>query len=353
MKILPAKHLGLLVALAIASGFVALPSQGAEIDQQLIDITSNDQTQEQRQARDVADQLLRLGQQEIEDNNYERGINAWYRAIDIYIALGDFPAAGIAYDYISQTYADLGQYLEAEDAIRRRLAIAQDYADFRGQVYGFNNLGSVLLQRGHLRQAEEAFQVALVIAEDIEDPASMGISLSNLGLLARIQGDLAGAQDYYEAATNYRLRAGDLVGQAYSSNSLGRLYLELGEEGQALGAFLVARRAANEAGHIPTLLVALDGLIDIYRDRDDLTQTQQYLDERIALTEGAEANPAQQLGTLIQLGQYYEQLGDPRAAQEAYQQALVLAQQLEDVAKETFLVNRIQVVQFQPSTVNQ
>ena len=341
------RALNVLTTTAIASLLLVLPGRASEQLEQQLDIHPNNRTQSQ--ARDVADQLLRLGHQEIETDNYEAGIAAWYRAIDIYITLGDFASAGLAYEYIGRIYADLGRHSEAEGAIRRRLAIAQDQVDFQGQVDGFNNLGSVLIQRGHVPQAQAAFESALVIAEDIEDWAGLGLSLSNLGMVARIQGDLSAAQNYYEAATNYRLRAGDLVGQAHSSNSLGQLYQQLGEDGKALGAFLVARRAAAEADHLQTLLPALDGLIDIYSDRGDLRQVQQYLDECIAVTESSDANLAHQLGTLIQLGEYYEQIEDPLAAQDVYQQALVLAQQLEDVRKETFLRNRLQVVQFQPS----
>jgi tetratricopeptide (TPR) repeat protein len=45
--------------------------------------------------------------QEVEAGEYDRGIAAWYRAIEIYHALGDGVSAGIAYDYIGLTYAQL------------------------------------------------------------------------------------------------------------------------------------------------------------------------------------------------------------------------------------------------------
>ena len=338
--------LGFLTIIATATSLlVNLPGIASESLEQQLDIQPNNYTQ--GQSRDIADQLLRLGQQEIEENHYEAAIAAWYRAISIYIALGDFPSAGLAYDYIGNTYAELGRYPEAEDVFRRRLAIAQDETDFQGQIYGLNNLGNVLIQRGYWPQAQSAFQSALVIAQDIEDFAGIGLSFSNLGLVAKLQGNLIDAQTYYEVATEYRFRAEDWIGQAHSSNNLGQLYRQRGLSREALGAFLVARQAASEAGHIPTLLPALDGLIHVYSDRGDLAQVRQYLNERIAITGGSTSNPVQTLGTLIQLGDYYQQLGNPMAAQEAYQQALVLARQLGDIPREAFVLNQLQVVQFQ------
>jgi len=332
-------------AIAIAATILATPGFASEQLNQQLDILPNNRTQ--GQARDVADQLLRLGEQEIDDGNYPAGIAAWYQAIEIYTTLGDFQSAGLAYDYIGRAHTDLGNYTEAESVIRRRLAIARDNVDFQGQVYGFNNLGNILIQRGHLIPAEEAFNEALRIAEDIDDPAGIGLSLSNLGLVAKIQGDLEAAQTFYEAATNYRFQAGDLVGQAYSSNSLGQVYLQQGATGSAVGAFRVARAAALEAQHVPTLLTALDGLIELYFERGDLPQVREYIDERIAVSGGTTADVADRLIILVHLGRYYEAIEDPLAATRAYEDALVLAQDLRDSRRRIFLLNRLQELQFQ------
>lgn len=333
-----------IVAASLLLGSASVASE--QLNEQLQLRRHNDT---QGQSRDVADQLLRLGQQEVEAANYQAAIAAWYRAVEIYTILGDFTSAGIAYDYIGRAYTDRGLYTEAEDVIRRRIAIAQDYGDFQGQVYGYNNLGTVFIQSGLLAQAEAAFQVAIPIAEDIEDWAGLGISFSNLGLVERLRGDLIAAEAYYESAIGYRFQADDLVGQAHSSNSLGQIYRRLNQDSAALGAFLVAYRAASDADHIPTLLPALDGLIDLYRDRGDLSQAWRYLQERIVITEQPSATPAQKLGTFIQLGQYYEQLAELEDAQIAYEQALGLAQQVKDPARRAFVLNRLQGLRLQSS----
>lgn len=330
------------MAASLLLGSASVASE--QLNKQL-QLRRNNQTQ--GQSRDVADQLLRLGQQEIEAANYQAAIAAWYRAVEIYTILGDFTSAGIAYDYIGRAYTDMGFYTEAEAVIRRRIGVAQDHSDFQGQVYGYNNLGTIFIQSGQLLQAENAFQVAIPIAEDIRDWAGIGASLSNLGLVEKLRGNLSIAEAYYESAIGYRLLAGDLLGQANSSNNLGQLYRQLEQDGAALGAFLVAYRAAGDLEHVPTLLPALDGLIDVYRDRGELAQAWRYLQERIVITERPEATPAQRLGTFIQLGQYYEQSADFEDAQAAYEQALGLAQQVQDPVRRAFILNRLQGLRLQ------
>lgn len=338
---LPLLAAGPLFVAVIVSGLGM--SGGAIASEQLerqLDIRPTNGTQ--GQSRDVADQLLRLGSQEAEAGDYDRAIAAWYRAIDIYHALGDGVAAGIAYDYIGLTYAQLGRYYEAEGTLRQRLSVAQDYRDFLGQVHGWNNLGSIFVQRGRWLPAQDAFQSALNIAEDLGDDAGIGLSLSNLGLVAQQQGQLEDARKYYEAAVGYRFRAGDLAGQANSNNNLGAVYGRLGETGSALGAYLVARDAAQQVDDLANWLRALDGLIGIYRERNDtgdLRQVQRFLNERITLTETAEATPFQRMYSWRHLGEYYQQVGNLPAAREAYGQALSIARQLEDNRQEGVLMN--------------
>lgn len=334
--------LTLVAAIAVSLESIALAAEPLE---QQLRIRPPQQTQAER--RQEADRLLHLGHQEVEAQRYDAGIAAWYQAIELYFDLGDVASAGLAYNAIARTYLELGRYGEAEAVLRRRLAIALDEADVQGQITGFNNLGSLLLQQGQVASAQTAFQSALRIAEDIQDPGGIGLSLSNLGRVASLQGNLTDAIQYYEAATNYRLQARDPVGLAYSSHALGQLYRQIGEAGKALGAFRVARGAASEARHVPTLLAALDGLIDLYRDRGDLAQARHYLEERMAIT-GGNAAPEERLGTFLQLGEYYEELGDPLAAEAAYQEALILARQLADKPREAWLLNRLQALQFEP-----
>ncbi|MEB3268161.1 MAG: tetratricopeptide repeat protein [Leptolyngbya sp.] len=336
----------LLLALWLGIGAIAPPlALASEQLERQLDIRPGNATQ--GQARDVADQLLRLGSQERLAGNYEQAIAAWYRAIDIYNALGDMTTAGIAYDYIGLTYAQLSRYGDAEDTLRRRLAVAQDNRDFLGQVRGWTNLGTVFIQRGQLTTAQEAFQTALEVAASIEDDGGIGLSLSNLGLVAQLQGHLNDARKYYEAATGYRLRAGDLVGEANSSNNLGAVYYRLGEEGSALGAYLVARDAAQRSGDLANWLRALDGLIEIYRNREEVPQVQRFVEERVALTSTADTSPFQRLLTLTRLGEYYTLAGDRAAAIQAYEQALVVARQLEENSREAVLINRLQALRQQ------
>ncbi|NJL86119.1 MAG: tetratricopeptide repeat protein [Leptolyngbyaceae cyanobacterium SM1_1_3] len=330
--------LAILAGMLVASG----PVRAVEIDEQLAIPAFNGT---EGPARDIADQLVRLGSQQQLEGSYEQAINSWFQAIAIYQDLQDFSGMGLAYDYIGLAYARLGRFEAAEDALRRRLAVARDNADLQGQIFGWNNLGSLFLQRGYLGTARESFDQALTVAQSVRNFQGIGLSLSNLALIERSSGNLPEAAKLYESAANYRYQGNDLIGEANTLNSLGDVFLALEEDSSAVGAYRLALRSAREIGDRPLQLRALDGLFTIYLARGDRRDLTEVLDARVALTldgslEGSSDRP-QQLITYRQLGQYYEDLGRFITAQEYYTQALAIARSLEEKQQEVFLTNSL------------
>src|ERR687885_1554449 len=126
--------------------------QRSNLEQQL-DIPLNNGIQ--GEDRDQADFLLRLGGQALNNGNFEKAIANWWQALDLYQRVGDLEAVGVTYTYLGVTYAKLGRFQQAEDALRRRLGIARTRQDFLGQIYGLNNVGTVLLQSGNFKAARE------------------------------------------------------------------------------------------------------------------------------------------------------------------------------------------------------
>jgi tetratricopeptide (TPR) repeat protein len=293
-------------------------------------------------ARDVADRWLQVGREQLAEGDYERAIAAWQEAAAIYEALGDNEAAGQAYSAIGATYAQLGDYIQAEQAIRRRIAAARDSNNSIGASYGLNNLGTLYLNRGRLEPAQELFAEALQLAQAADDRRTIGLSLSNLALVAVQVNDFDTAVEFLEAATNYRYLAGDYIGEANSSNTLGDVYVALGRDSNAIGAYRIALRAGADADDRALQLRALDGLLGIYFEREDWRAVRDYLNRRAALTlEDDVALDSQAAVTLRWLGDYSLAQGQAATAKGFYSQALGVARSFDNTPLETELTNRI------------
>lgn len=281
-------------------------------------------------SRDVADEWMAVGNQKRTEGAYDQAIAAWQEAAGIYQTLGDTQGQARAYSAISTTFAILGDYPQAEQAIRQRIAIARDSDDFIGASYGLNNLGTLYLNRGRLNPAQEIYTEALQLAQRADHNGSVGLSLSNLGLVALQQEDYETAAELLESAANYRYLAGDYLGEANSSNTLGDVYMALGRDNNAIGAYRVALRAGAEADARALQLRAIDGLLEIYFERQAWQTVLEYLNQRRELTLAATEPDVQTAVTLRWLGDYYSIQGDVTAAEQAYSRGLGLARLLEN-----------------------
>lgn len=299
-----------------------------------------------RQRQDVADQFLLLGQEQIRSGDYPDAIVALNAAADAYHYLGDFVGMGEAYEQLVRIYSDLGQYREAERVVRQQLAIARSNINFSDQILALNNLGTLGLQNGDLNMAQAAFAEALTVAQDVESESGIGLSLSNLGLIAAAQGKVNDARKYYEVAANYRARAHDFAGQANTDSNLGDVYLATGQMRQAIGAYRLSLSLARDIDDPYIQMRALDGLISVYRQRDEPRELSRYLEDRIALTVRTD-DDWQRLITLRTLGEIYEENGDLERAYQAFGQAFSLAQQLERKPVQAELSNRLRSLSLQ------
>ncbi|WOD40450.1 tetratricopeptide repeat protein [Nodosilinea sp. E11] len=325
------------LALLLLAGAIA-PVQAINLEEQL-DIRPNNATR--GESRNVADGWMQLGNQQLSTGDLTQAVDSWAEAAEIYRLLGDTQAAGRAYGSMGAAFATLGRYPEAERALVLRIGTASDDNDLLGQVYGLNNLGSIYVIQGRLLEGQAHFEQALQLARTTGDSRAIGLSLSNLGQVATQRGDLDVAVRLLEAAANYRILASDYLGEAHSSNSLGDVYVALGRESNAIGAYRVGLRAGVEAGDGPLQIRALDGLLGIYLDRGDLARVREYLDQRAALTLGSTPADRQTALTYRWLGDYYRQTGDIDLANRAFSQGLAIARKLQQKTLEAEFVNRL------------
>ncbi len=315
------------------------PARASNLNQQL-NIHPHNATQ--GAPRDAADQWMQLGDQSLAAGELEQALQAWTNAADIYGLLGDSQGAGRAFSAMGTTYAQMGRFTEAENAFVRRVGIAADRSDPVGQALGLNNLGMLYFAEGQLVQAQSKFTEALEVAKPTGNPRAIGVSLNNLGLIATRQGDLTTAVTLLESAANYRLLAGDVVGEANTSNNLGDVYVDLGRENNAIGAYRVGLRLGADGGDRSTQLRALDGLLGIYLERADFVAMGTHLTQRLALTPFDTPTPDLQAAhSLRWLGDFHYAQGNIESAKQAYGQGLQVARAVGNKSLEAELTNRL------------
>jgi tetratricopeptide (TPR) repeat protein len=332
--ILPAFSLILLV---LGGTFISTPATAQLFEDPLFAPLNNGT---QGEIREEADRLVRFGGQAERQGQYQKAIDYWLQAADIYQQLGELQALGLTYDYLGITYLKIDRLDAAENYLRRRLAIARDRKDIRGQIYGYNNVGTVLLQYGNYEGAEAAFQEALILAQSVKSDEGQGLSISNLGLLAAMQGNYEAAIKHYEAAIIFRRRASDPIGEINTRNSLGDAYLALRNYDEAQISYGIARQLAREGQDVAGQFRAMRGLARTYIVAGNSNAALTELKKWTALARENQ-NLRQELAALRLTGQVYQSLEDWARAQQFFADALAIASAIEDVQQEALLRNEL------------
>jgi len=321
-------------------------SQRSNLEQQL-DIPLNNGIQGEE--RDQADLLLRVGGQAQRQGNLEKAIANWLQAIDLYQRVGDTEALGLTYDYLGVAYAKSGLYQQAEDALRRRVGIARTRQDFQGQIYGLNNLGTVLLQARNVEAARVSFTEALRIARSVKNREAEGLSLSNLGLAAAAGGNYLEAIKHNAAALNLRSFSGNPLGEANTRNNLADAYRAVNLPKEALLSYQSALSLAQGSGDIANQYRGLRGLTQSYSALGEYGAALKVLEQHLALSQ-KEKNRAEELISLRLAAGIYKATGNLANARRLYEEAIALAGALGDMQEQALLRNDLaQVIYYQRS----
>lgn len=320
----------------LGSGLIgSAPAQAAEELLRQLQTPINNGTQSR--SRNEADRLMRQGSQQQAAGELEKAIASWKQAMRIYHNIGEPVAVGLAYDFIGVSYGELGDFVAAENALRRRLGVARDHQDFRGQIFGLNNVGTVLLHKHELDAAETTFEEALEMARSINSLEGEGLSLSNLGLVAFGRGDFHQAIKRYEAALTLRRQVQDPTGEANTLNNLGDAYWRLAQYPAAIANYGQALRLAAQVRDRRNEMRAIDGLVVAHNAVERYERSLDLLDRRLQIAQ-EQNNLREQFISLRTASQVYQRAGKLAQAKNSLEQALPLARTLGEWSE----VNRIQ-----------
>jgi DNA-binding SARP family transcriptional activator len=201
--------------------------------------------------------------------------------------LGLHAAQGHAHISASTTYAQRGDYDQAQTHLRQALELFAKLGDFGGQAKAQYQLGWLSNRRGRHDQAIRHARQALRLYRAAGQPMMAARTLNSLGWGYALSGDFARARPRCELALVHMQRFGDLAFQAGTSDSLGYIHHHLGNHDLAIAHYLRA--------------------LELYRAHDD-----RYYEA----------------DTLDHLGDTYRAAGDANAAQASWKQALEIFDQL-------------------------
>ncbi|HCQ20681.1 MAG: tetratricopeptide repeat protein [Aphanizomenon sp.] len=291
-------------------------------------------------SRNTADKLLREGRRQLSQGFSQKALKLSLSALEIYHSLGDLKAQGLTYDLLANIYLQLSDINNAEDAIRRQVAIARDNQDFQNQIFALNNLATLFLEKGENIAAKQTLEEALIIARNVMNIEGQGLSLSNLSLVALRKGDYNEAVKIGKYALTFRRQISDTIGEANTLNNIGDAYLAMGDYQNTIDSYYLAMQLAKKSFQPSSQLRAIDGLVTANTIIGRYNQALKLLETRVKITDSMK-NPAEYLKYLAISGDIYEKMGNFTKARNFYIQGISIAQKLEDSKQQSLLIYKL------------
>jgi Tetratricopeptide repeat len=292
--------------------------------------------------RDRADALTGEGKTQAFAGNLAGAIVTWRQALQLYQAAGDMDGMGTVYGYLAAAHSQTGQIAAQEDALRRQLAVSRDQRDFISQIAANNELGRTLAPRqSGTPPAHELFTEGMMVAASVRSPKNEYSTAQNMKWLANSlnQPDRATQQYEFNALKPSQWTANPLS-YATKLNTQGDRKLVEQRYYTSTRFNTPADKLSNQVGDVSLQFQTIDSLIVAYRAMGRYDLAADSLAQRLQLAQTMNS-PREQLASLASLGELNLDVGRTTAAQQYYEQALTVAQQLNDPEQSTALKQRL------------
>ena len=203
---------------------------------------------------------------------------------------GDTNGQAYLHRELGGTQTQLGCYAEAHTHLDRALTLFRDHGDLTGQARTHGYIGALLVRQGHDHDALGHVRRALGLFQAAGRLAGQAFALNNLGWIHANLGNYTEAVACCRRALELHAEAGDCFGEAATWDSLGYAHHRLAQYAPAITCYEQALALLHEIGDVH------------YRYH--------------------------MAGTLTHLGDTFQAAGNPRAARNAWQQALAILDEL-------------------------
>jgi tetratricopeptide (TPR) repeat protein len=226
-------------------------------------------------------------------------------------------------------HSTIGRLDQAKDEIDRALTVSRSGGDVFHQSLSLNRTGQLMNWEGEYVEASRLSSEALEIARQHNLLAPLLDGLFAYGLALTGKGDYDAALAMLKEGLAFSGKVGNEVWRHRFLNTLGWLYIELGDLDRALDLNQQSAEGARKRGDHEVIANAELNLGDIFMAKGDLALAQEYLDAVYRLVHDPATSEYMKwrysIHLFVSLGELWLAREDPVQAQEFAEQCLELA----------------------------
>ncbi len=232
--------------------------------------------------------------------------------------------------FISQDYADSGDYTQALKYANLSLKSYEVLGDIEGQAFVHSILSWIYSQAGMYPESMKHQFDILKIKESTGDSLGIALAYSNLAGFYKEQGDYKKAIEIHQRLIDIILKNEDQVNLAGTYYEIGVCYLQIGQYEEALKNHRLGLETGIRNQNRGQIGLAYSGIGDVFFDQHKNAEAARYY--RNAITEfKAVDNKLVLARQQIKLGECLTRMGLHDASRHHFREAFALITQLESI----------------------
>ena len=256
-----------------------------------------------------ADALKNIGQYFRKVHNFDKALENFQLALDIYRMLKANHDIANIYDNIGHLFWLKGDFPNALDYYKRSLGMFIALEDLKRESLSYNNLGSVYFRLGMYDESMSYFLNSLSIREEMNDPL-IHSTLNNLGNIYVRLCDYEKALEMYQRSLEYKRKSNRNTQSTL--NNIGNIYIQVNDFESALRYLSEALKINEENKDEKRIATSLNNIAIIYEEEGKLDealynyQKALELKQKVGDTYGY-ANTSKNLGNIFLIKKDYQQ----------------------------------------------
>lgn len=283
-------------------------------------------------------------------NDREKALEHWLAALPLRRAAGDREGEASTLNNIAIGHAVLGRLRTSLEWQEQALALQREIGDRRVQASLLHNMGIGSWRTSRIQEALDRLREALSLSRAIGDRQQEASTVGALGMVYVSLGEPEEALRHYGQALELWNVLGHRSGQAATLEQIGRAQAELGQTDAALDHYRKAldlHRALADRAESATLL----SIGMAHKEKGDLAEAALALGDALRLARDTK-NVAREAGVLSALGQVHAAQGDTTTAVTELETALGLLRRLGDRTEEAFTLYELARVELGQGAVS-
>ncbi|MFP4023604.1 MAG: tetratricopeptide repeat protein [Thiohalospira sp.] len=258
--------------------------------------------------------LLKFGDYYKITGEYEKAVEYYLSAKNIFIDQGKNKALGTVYNNLGATYENMGKYDQAMFNLIKALDIYESFKDSLSIAKTYLNLGLLYFRQQEYDKSLDFYNKSLKLRQILNDKEGIALLYNNIAIVNYYTENYDSVRSYFQKAYEIYVDMGNRRNQVMALSNLAEIYNIIGQKDKALENYYKVLELEKELGQKGEVCKTYFLIGDLYLSRNEISLAKEYT--LMAL------NVAEEVRSYKEISEAYLQLSEIAVLENNFKRAL-------------------------------